>query len=494
MVLPFPVRASTPGEERRPGWRDPVRWALAVMIGGWSATFFVLGWQRHHRFGTFGFDLGIYDQALWLLSRFETPFITLRGLNFWGHHVNVIGVVLVPFYWLGAGPAFLLAVQLASQAVGAVAVFLLARDRLRARWPAVALAGVLLLHPTYQFLAWEFFHFDALALGPLLLAYWAARARRWRWFAVAAVLAVACKEDVALAMVVLGILIALRGDRRIGAAVSGLAAVWWVVATRLVIPAANGIGPFYDTFFSEFGSSAGDVVVDVATDPVKAGRVALGPSRLAYYRMMFAPVAFLPVFALPTLAVALPMLAVNALSSFPYTREIRYHYSALVLAGVILATVEAIAFLGRTPSRRAFLVGLVAATSLASTVAWGPSPISTKYHTGLWVGRGDPSLAAKKGAVDLVPARASASVSFEFAPHMTHRQKIYEWPVPWRNLNWGVRGENLDDPGGVDWLVIDRLLLTSEDAELLDRLLAREFTVVSERQSIVVARRIRPPA
>jgi len=503
-VLPAPVRNPAPAFDpdrveldRVTAWisrRDPVRWALGGMIGVWSLVFIHLGLQRHDRFGTFGFDLGIYDQAIWLLSQFRDPFITIRGLEFFGHHVNPALLFFVPFYWLGAGPKFLLVAQVASQAAGAVAIYLLARDRLKDRWPAVALAAVLLLHPTYEYLVWEFFHPDALAVGPLLFAYWAAREKRWRWFTVSAVLAMACKEDVALAMVVIGLLVAARGDRRIGFVVAGLAAAWFAVATRVIIPFANGVGPFYDSFFGEFGSSAGEVARNVATHPGKAFDVATRPDRMSYYRMMFAPVAFLPLAALPTLLVAGPMLAVNALSSFPYQREIRYHYAALVLAGIMLATVETIAALGRTPSSRAFLVGLVAATSFASTVAWGPSPLSTKYRSGLWALNSDSRQGAKDRAVARIPAGAPATVHYQYAPHMTHRQKIYEWPAPWEPANWGVKGENLDNPAGVQWLLLDQQLLADKDRVLYQRLLATEFTVRSDEQGIVVAQRVRPPS
>jgi uncharacterized membrane protein len=506
VVLPAPAR--TPPAEVPPTdqvdfdvlvqWlrrRDPVRWTLAAMIAVWSVIFIRLGWQRHARFGTFGFDLGIYDQAIWLLSRFKTPFITLRGLNFWGTHANPVLVLFVPFYWLGAGPIFLLIAQVASQAAGAVAVYLLARDRFEARWPAVTMAGVLLLHPTYQYLVWEFFHPDALALGPLLFAYWAARARRWNWFAVAAVLALACKEDVSLAIVVLGLLIAARGDRRIGAITAAVAAAWFMFATRVIIPFANGIGPFYDSFFGEFGSSASEVTKNVLSHPGKAIDVATRPNRISYYRMMFAPVAFLPLFAVPTLLIGAPMIGVNALSSFPYQQEIRYHYAALVLGAIIVATVEAIAWLGRTPATRAFLVGLVAATSLASTVAWGPSPISTKYRTGIWALNPDPRNAVREKAMDMVPSQASASVHYNFAPHMTHRERIYEWPVPWLPLNWGVKEENQHDPADVHWLLVDRLQMNDTDKPILARLLGNgEFAVRFEEQNIVVAERVKPPA
>ena len=207
------------GADRRPrarpgtGWRDPVRWVLGAMVVGWSVLFIVLGWIRQQRFATFSFDLGIYDQAVWLLSRFHDPFVTVRGLEFFGHHVNPIVLLFVPFYWLGAGPLFLLSAQVVVQASGAVAIFLLARTACRVRpLVAVALAAVLLLNPTLPVA-----HVGvlpsraALAIAPLLFAYWAARTERWKLFVLFAVLAAACKEDVALVIAVMGVLIAVPG-------------------------------------------------------------------------------------------------------------------------------------------------------------------------------------------------------------------------------------------------------------------------------------------
>jgi hypothetical protein len=159
----------------------------------------------------------------------------------------------------------------------------------------------------------------------------------------------------------------------------------------------------------------------------------------------------------------------------------------------MLATVEAIAAFGRTPTTRTFLVGLVVATSLASTVAWGPSPLSTKFRSGLWPLSVDIRQGARERAVARIPARAPATVHYQFAPHMTHREKIYEWPAPWEPANWGVKGENLDDPADVQWLLLDTALLSAKDKVLFERLIGTEFTVRSEEQGIVVAQRTRAP-
>jgi uncharacterized membrane protein len=472
---------------------DPVRWVLAAMVVGWSAVFITLGWLRQTRFATFSFDLGIYDQGVWLLSRFHDPFVTVRGLELFGHHVNPILLAFVPFYWLGAGPLFLLSVQVLVQASGAIAVYLLARDRIHDRWLAVALAAVLLLNPTYQFLTWEFFHPDALAIAPLLFAYWAARTERWRWFVVFAVIAAACKEDVALVLAIMGVLIALRGRRKIGLIVVAASVAWYAFATRVVIPLSNGIGPFYDTFFGDLGKNPIDVGAHLATHPREAIDLATQSDRVSYYEMMFAPVAFLPLLALPTLLIAGPMLAVNVFSTFPYTREIRYHYSSLVLVGIILATVEAIAWVAaHRPGLVRFLVGLVVATSLAATVAWGPSPISTKYHSGIWPLQEDRQ-AAKQEAVDRIPDGEATSAIYNLLPHVAHRDQIYDFPVPWRNVNWGVRGEHLDDPASVRWILVDRREMSTDDQALLKRLLAHQFVAVYDHDDIVVAKRVHAP-
>ena len=163
VVLPAPVRPPPPPPEpdqvdfdvlvRWAQRQDPVRWALGAMVVGWSLIFIHLGFQRHDRFGTFGFDLGIYDQAIWLLSRFKDPFVTIRGLHYFEHHVNLITVLFVPAYWLGAGPSFLYLVETVWMALGAVPLFLLARDRLRSGWLAVAVAGCFLLYPSLERIA-----------------------------------------------------------------------------------------------------------------------------------------------------------------------------------------------------------------------------------------------------------------------------------------------------------------------------------------------------
>lgn len=469
---------------------DPAWWVLAAMVLVWIGVFGPLVWQRHARVGSFGFDMGIFDQAVWLLSRFGDQLITVRGLTVFGHHVEPALYLFVPFYWLGAGPHLLNLAQVATMAGAAVPLFLVARDRLGGSWIALPVCAAYLLHPALQYMAWELFHPEVMAIAPLFLAYWFSLRRRWGWFAVCLIVAVAWKEDVALAAVVLGLVVAVRGDRRVGLVTAGLSVAWFLLATRVVIPYFSGSEAFYNQFFGELGGSVPEIAVNAARDPALVTERLVAPDARTYLWKMTSPFGFVSLAGPGPLLAGVPQTLVNLLSVNDFTRKITFHYAALPLAALSLATVEGVRWLGRRPGLRRFLVGWVGATALAASALWGPSPIGQEFRRGWWVAPGDSRLPAKQAALASVPDGAAVSATYLFVPQLTHRRRIYEFPNPFRPRNWGVRDENYPPPTAADWLVVDRHLLGDEDEELFESLLdSGLFRVVSDRDDVVVARR-----
>ena len=477
--------------------RRAVSWpivTLGLCCSTYIAVFGFLTWRQQSDFGTFGFDMGIYDQGIWLLSRFKRPFVTVRGLNYFGHHVNPITVLLVPFYWLGGGPHLLYAVETVVMALGAVPVWLLARDRLASQWAAVALAAAYLLYPSLEWINWWHFHPDALSIPPLLFAYWLSTRGRWGWFTVAVVVALLCKEDAALAVLVLGLLIAARGERRRGLLTAVAGAAWFAVATRIIIPHANGgAGPFYETFFPGFGHTLPEIAWNLVRHPSRFIRAATGPGRGTYYLKLLAPVGFVPLLALPVLLIGAPQVAINVTTGQGYAHDIKYHYSSLVVAAVFLAAIEGCAWITRRGLRRQLtrVVALfVLGAALASNLAWSPSPLGHDYRRGTWVGPSDLARQAQ-ALVDHVPPGQGVSATYYLVPHLTHRVEAYEWPNPWIAANWAINGEHRPSPRGVHYLALDTNLL-DQGTSLYSHLLATgEFRVVFRTGPFVLARRSR---
>ena len=186
-------------------------------------------------------------------------------------------------------------------------------------------------------------------------------------------------------------------------------------------------------------------------------------SRQTWYWQMLAPFAVLPSVVLRAFAIACPMIAVNVLTLFPYTRDYRFHYSAIVVAGCAVATVEGDR-VDATPRRRQ---RDGAQRGRRDSSSWPPSsrrssgvrhrsPVTT---SSIWPCAPTRTSPCRSRPIDLLPDDAAVSAPYNIVPHITHRERVYEFPVPWCNINWGVDGENLDDPADVDWLILDRRLL-----------------------------------
>jgi len=504
-------------------WQLAPQFILAVVISAYILVFGFLTWNQQSNFGTFGFDMGIYDQGIWLLSRFENPFITVRGLPYFGHHANFSTLLLVPFYWLGAGPRFLYITETIMLAAGAMPLWLLGRHLLNNAWIALFPAIAYLLYPSLEWINRWHFHPDALIITPLLFAWWFARIERWRPFIAAIILALLAKEDAAIAVAAMGVLIAIRAcitrnenpeavsaskqksrlfqiasfavNNRsfiagVYTAIAGIA--WWLMCTKLIIPYMNaGTEPFYSHMFPGFGATPLEVIKTIITTPSSLIDAVSTPDHLTYYLKIFSPTAFLSLFS-PATLIAAPQLLVNSISAHGYTHDVRYHYNSIVIAGVFLGTIETIAWIGRRWVVAKFILPLVVLIStVISNIYWSPSPLGNAYSSGIWV-QPQEKHQAILDALELIPADAAVTTSYYMVPHLTHRKLIYEFPNPFRVANWGIAGENGGNPAEVDYLVIDTRH-TGSDTELYESLISNTgpFQVIYSVDKIQVAQRKR---
>ena len=471
-----------------------------------AAYVVVLGWltlRQQARFGTFGFDMGIHDQGIWLLSQGERPFVTVRGLHYLGHHLNLVSLLFVPAYWLGAGPSFLYLVETVFLGLGAVPLYLLARDVVGGRWAPVVPAGAYLLHPTVSWINWWHFHPEALAITPLLWGLWFARRHRWGWFA-GCIAFVSTKEDLALAVLALGVVLAVSArlrrtpvDWRPGAVTAAVGLAWYVLAMQVVMPFFHGGGEdahYVQELYPAFGDDAPSIVVGILSDPAKTFGLLMDGDRVAYYVRLLAPTGFVALLGLPMLLIAGPQVAANGLSALSTTYDARYHYSVVPAAAVAAATVWGLGLLRRRGAV-ALRVGLVtlAISAGVSHRTWAVTPIGRPYDEGYWLSERDRQETFER-AVAAVPDHASLSATYFFVPHLTHRRLVYEWPNPWIPGNWGFANRSPGDPSAIDYLLVDER--EGQAAELLASLRSSEFveTVFDEEDVVVVARAITRPA
>ena len=487
---------------------------VAALVALYAGVFGHLTSRQHANWRSFGFDTGIYDQGMWLLSQGRDPFMTIRGMDYWGHHVALIGYLFAPVYWLGGGVEVVTVIHTAWVAAGAIPLWLLARDRWAPvgsegarswRWVALAAPVAYLLHPAVNWVTWWLYHPDSLAITPLLFAWWLARAERWRWFALACAVAMACKEDVALAVAVLGVVVVLRGrlfprsraglaQRRAGLLTVAGAAAWFLLVSKVVIPLRNDHAPaFYESYFPSLGASLGEILRNLVVHPSRALRLVTRPKVPDYALKMLGPVGFLAPFLGPLgLLVAGPQLGVNLLVEVQDGATIKSQYASLPIVGLFLGVVEGMALLRRRPHLlRAAAVWLVGCAVIASHL-YGLAPLSREFDRGIWADRPRHNVAELDRALATVPPLGGVAASWDVVTHFTHRPIVYEFPNPWVSSNYGPTGNEVGDPTSVDWIVVELSALGDREEALLGRLLAvgGGFETVQTGNDVTVAHRI----
>jgi uncharacterized membrane protein len=421
------------------------RRVLLIGMALYAVGFSFITVTRHFAFRTHALDLGYYVQLVWNLGRGHGPYVSLPEMHAWGDHLSPIVYLFVPFFWLLPGPVVLLIGQSVALALGAVAVFGIARLRLGDERPAAAFAVLYLMNPSLQGINVRDFHAAALAIPLVLGAIFFAETER-RWLSGAAVLLLlACREDAALAALGLGVWLAL-GRRRIvwggllalGALAVLAADVYWV------IPHFRDQPYSHLARYARFGTSLGGIVGGLLLHPLGALLSLLTPRRLIYGFAMLAPLGFLPALGRWDLVGAVPALAQNLLSGDPILYNYRTQYQAFVLPFLMLAAIGGYARLaGRSPQRFPRVVLVVA---MVASLALGSGMVNDLAVTRWWP---TAERRATHALLARVPPEASVSAQERYVPHLSLRRRVFVFPsgidrsdyvvlnqvtYPWRNL------------------------------------------------------------
>lgn len=442
----------------------PAAWLTAAGIFIFGVVFGRLAVQNHANFGTWAYDSAIYDQGFWLVSRGHS-FMTVRGMDFWGHHVNLIAIVFVPFYWLGAGLPFLYVVQAVVLGLAAWPVYLIARDAFRTPWMGGVFAIVYLLYAPVQWISRADFHPEALVICPFMFAWWFATKERWTAFWVMVVISLSIREDVALAVVMMGIVLLVhmrhapdfRRVRKMAILTSLVGALWYVAATKVVLPLFNdGEEPFYITYFyGHYGKDSVEILSTMIQRPDRVISDAVQHDRLVFYKQMGWPMGWTFLFNPLALLMALPQLVASVITATPYARMIRYQYTAVMNAPIVIASIYgARTVWNRFPWAKIVLPLWLLGCAYTTNVAWSPSPLSDANYT-VWAGP-SPRHASLNEALSLIPDDAAVVATYQLGPHLAHREDLFDWPSPFMPHYWGNDDcKNLPDPTVVDYLILD---------------------------------------
>jgi len=378
---------------------DDYRVSLPVWLcaAAYLLAFVTMNWQLDRGLLIPHGDSSMYEEHLWnfLHGKGFRSYLD-RGL-FLGEHVQVIHLLLIPFYVLWPSQMMLELCGSALLAAGCIPVYWIARRHTGDSRAATWLAAAYLLYAPLQYLDigidLKTFRPNGFGIPVLLFALDQLERCRYKTFCLLLAVTLSAQEDYAIVLAPLAVWIALRqvaslrgfgagavtnlsaSKRRMllfGGGLALFSAFYLFVATRVVMAWFRDWQEIhYAGYFSKFGKTLPEIAWTMLTRPGLVWETFANWQSAIYLLTLLAPVGFLSVFSPGRLAVAAPLFLTLSLNEVIKVSDgPRHHAHAAVVPIVFWSAAAGLAtaskFCARVPLLRHLRLSSVFPSSSAA--------------------------------------------------------------------------------------------------------------------------------
>lgn len=409
---------------------------------------------RHDNFYTGRFDLGNMDQTIWNTIHGRIFQITdPNGTNVMSRlafHADFILVLLSPLYFFWREPKMLLFIQTVVLSLGAIFVYLIAREKTQNKNLSLALSFCYLIYPPLNYINLFDFHPVSFAITLFLGAFYFTLKKKYLWVFVFLILAGLTKEEAWIQVGLFGIYLLIFEKRKLlGSLIFLLSSATFFYLVFYEMPKLAGGKHFALSYYSDFGESPSAILKNVILNPLKTLSVLILPDRLEYILKVLLPLAFLPIFSV-YFVFTIPQFLINLLSSNIQTHEIFFQYTSTITPFLFISTIYAANKMNKyfRKLNTTFFIFLVLIFSLSSAYAYGPLPGSFSPNISMFTDKVQNNGAITKFLKE-IPKPYSISATNNLGAHLSHREKIYTVPVGLSNADFVLfltRGSEIYDP------------------------------------------------
>lgn len=391
--------------------------SLLGWIGAWAVLLLACSSARHLLFRSTAFDLGIYDQVVYLMSRGMPPISSFLGFHHMGNHAAFSVYPLAILYALHPSVYWLLIVQACTLSLGALPTWLLARQAGLSAALASAMATAYLLYPLIFNVNLFDFHPEVMALPGILTAIWLARAGKVGWFCAAIVFILGCKAVLSVTVAAMGGWLLVFERRRGCGAIALLAGLtWFILATQWVIPTFSGSEAAAVSRYSYLGDSVLDIARGLILNPGAVLQQIVRDGTVKYLFRLFIPLLWgLAPRHLTPLVAAFPALMLNILSEERTQRDLIHQYSLPILPFLLVAVIATLAAgEGLLRQRRWIVLWVAIAFFQMAKYSFFRSDYFVALDT--WQ--------ASREAIALIQTKGGVLTDNYLGPHLTHRPTV----------------------------------------------------------------------
>ena len=419
--------------------------ALIAVFAMMAAYTIVLSYASIMRWASFNSsmdDMGIMIQTLhnttqgnWLV---ESVNLGVPLSRLWLAHLEFIYLPLALIYKLIHRPETLLVLQSLFLALGALPVYLLARDRLKKHSAGLVFAAAYLFYPAMHNANLFDVHGIVFSTSLLLYMFYFLDRKRTGLFFLFAFLALLCREDIAVTLGMVGLYIFfIRKNRALGVTTAVVGALWFgtfYFLRPLLVDYFNAVDP---AILADITRPSHWAHMDGGWLVVKRPLFFLDEYFLTglnakYIFWLLVPVAFLA-FASPfTLAIATPILLINMTSAWLPTHLIEFQYTATITPVVFVAAIYGLENVREFLKKREMPRSVVRNTVLIYVVAVGLFSLGASLAKSnlrkLPEWQVEPRHRLISKVAKMIPEEASLSADMTLGTHAAERYEMYAFP------------------------------------------------------------------
>lgn len=394
---------------------------LAIASVLFFVFFTVLAITKYNNLLT-GFDLAIFDQIVYKLSRFGNSFSSIEYFyHFKSVHFSPILILVAPLYWLYPSPVVLLILQVLCITFSGVILYRLAYQHLDNVFIALSLTiSYFLQIGIHGLLAYDF---HEVFIFPLLifLSLFCFERNKYAGFFICIFLMFLIKEDAAIYGAFIGLFIIFyKRNFKIGLITILLSGAYFLIVTNIFFKINAGFINMYSDYYSEGLKGLSAIIVSLVTNPLYIIKFCFtNEPKLMYWFIILAPVLFLPVLSRNAMIILIPSAFFTLLTMYPLYYSLDFHY-----AGSVIAFVYVLAVIGLTNinSKKYIILSiLILCNSISINSLYGKFSIDS-------INSIEANNSPVKNIVKLVPPQASISAPNTLLPLLTHRDSVFLFP------------------------------------------------------------------
>lgn len=310
---------------------------VVLIITLYTMVAITVSLNRYWQYQSFYFDFGIFDSAIWKISRFELPLVDHPNFGLvkkiiFADHFNPSLFLLSPLYWFTDRREILLIAQAVFVGFSAFVGYNISLKVVKNKSLILALIISYLGYVGMQNALISDFHEATILTLPLMILFWSVLNKKWIIYFICLLVILGLKETFAGLGIGLALFLIIYNRKfwKYALITFLLSISWAIISTKFIIPYFLG-----NTYFYQPTSMDGNIIANLFFPEIKL-------KTIFYTYLSF---GFLPILDLSLLPAILEHFLERFVLSSDKRWDLGLHYNAPIASLMFISSIFAVSFL-----------------------------------------------------------------------------------------------------------------------------------------------------